>query len=116
MIRKAQEVAVAHIEKNRGGKGVTEAHTLLKDDEFYGKGRMFNHIILTPGSSVGYHKHEGDFEAYYILSGEGTYNDNGTECPVSAGDVTICKEGESHSLENTGSENLEFMALILYTN
>ncbi len=114
MIRKVQDVTVAHIEKNRGGTGITEAHVLLKEDEFCDKGRMFNRVVLTPGSSVGYHKHEGDFEVYYILSGTGTYNDNGTESTVSAGDVTICKEGECHSLENTGTENLEFMALILF--
>ncbi len=115
MIRRVQDVAVAHVEKNRGGEGITEAHCLLKEDEFYGKGRMFNRVVLVPGASVGYHKHEGDFEAYYILSGTGTYNDNGTESIVNAGDVTICNEGESHSLKNTGTENLEFIALILYT-
>ncbi len=115
MIRQVQDVAVAHIEKNRGGEGVTEAHCLLKEDEFYGKGRMFNKVVLVPGASVGVHKHEGDFEVYYILSGNGTYNDNGTDMPVSAGDVTICKEGEIHGIKNTGTENLEFMAMILFT-
>ena len=34
--------------------------------------------------------------------------------PVTAGDVMICKEGEEHMLENDGTEDLEFIALILY--
>ncbi len=115
MIRKAQDIPVTHVEKNRGGKGITEAHTLLREDEFYNKGRMFNRVILPPGASVGDHVHTGDFEAYYILSGTGTYNDNGTMVTVQAGDLTVCPEGETHGIENTGTENLEFIALILYT-
>ncbi len=115
MIRRAQDVPVAHIEKNRGGEGVTEAHVLLNADEFCDKGRMFNRVVLVPGASVGDHMHEGDFEAYYILSGEGTYNDNGTDVIVKAGDLTLCPEGEVHGIKNTGTENLEFIALILYS-
>ena len=33
---------------------------------------------------------------------------------VTAGDVMICKDGEEHMLENDGTEDLEFIALILY--
>ncbi len=115
MIRRVQDVTVAHIEKNRGGLGITEAHVLLKENEFCNKGRMFNRVVLPAGASVGNHKHEGDFEVYYILSGTGLYNDNGTEVTVNAGDVTICPEGECHGILNNGTEDLVFMALILYT-
>ncbi len=114
MIRKAEDVTVGQVEKARGGNGVMETYTLLEMDEFCEKGRMFNRAMLSPGSSVGYHIHTGDFETYYILSGEGVYNDNGTEVAVKAGDVLICKEGEGHGLANTGTEDLHFIALILY--
>ena len=40
--------------------------------------------------------------------------DNGELKPVTAGDVMICKDGEEHMLENDGTEDLEFIALILY--
>ena len=100
----------------RGGIGEVEMHRLLNGaDEMYGKGRMFNHMILAPGNTVGWHKHEGDNEVFYILSGSGEYNDNGTVAAVHPGDVCICNDGEFHSLANTGSEPLEFIALILYT-
>ena len=33
---------------------------------------------------------------------------------LAAGDVMICKDGEEHMLENDGTEDLEFIALILY--
>ena len=49
-----------------------------------------------------------------VLSGTGLYFDNGELKPVTAGDVMICKDGEEHMLENDGTEDLEFIALILY--
>ena len=64
---------------------------------------------------MGNHKHNGEIEIYYILEGEGMYNDNGVEAPVKAGDVTVCNDGESHGLLNTGSTDLKMVALILFT-
>ena len=34
--------------------------------------------------------------------------------PVKAGDITYTPNGCGHGLENTGDENLVFMALIIY--
>ena len=116
MIRKAEDINIKYIEKNLGGTGITEAHILLNLDEFDNKGRMFNHVVLTPGSAVGYHTHQNECETYYFLKGQGTYDDNGTSVPIYAGDVTICKSGEGHAIYNTSNENLEFIALILFTN
>ena len=98
----------------KNGKGTVKGIRLLNDGEFLGKGRLFNHMILKPGCSVGAHRHTGDMEVYYILSGEGLYDDNGTLVPIRAGDVAICPDGETHMLENTGTTDMEFIALILY--
>ena len=57
--------------------------------------------------------HEGESETYYILTGTGIYNDNGTKYPVKAGDVVFCDDGEGHGLLNNGKEDLKFIALIL---
>lgn len=98
-----------------GGPGEAEMHRiLLGADEMGGKGRLFNHIVLHPGCGFGWHVHDGDSETYYILRGEGEYNDNGTPVTVSAGDVTFVDSGEGHSIRNTGEGDLEFIALILY--
>ncbi len=115
MLRKVNEIEELTMEKARGGKGTMLTKVLVHESELCNKGRMFNHSTLKPGCSVGYHIHRGDMEIYYILKGEGTYNDNGIECNVSAGDVTLCTDGESHGLENTGTEDLEFIAVILYS-
>ncbi|MBR3234178.1 MAG: cupin domain-containing protein [Atopobiaceae bacterium] len=99
----------------RGGNGETEMHKICEsEEELYGKGRLFNHMILAPGNSIGEHEHEGDNEIFYFLKGTGEYNDNGTAVQVGPGDTTVCNNGEKHGLKNTGDEPLEFIALILY--
>lgn len=114
MIRRKDELTVAH-KCIRGGNGMAEMHLLLNgEDEMLGKGRMFNHMILAPGNSIGDHQHTGDNEIFYFLSGTGVYNDNGTQVTVGPGDVAACRDGESHSLVNNGTEPLEFIALILF--
>ena len=114
MFRTKQEQAI-EFKCIRGGMGETEMHKILNNaEELYGKGRMFNHMILAPGCSIGEHRHEGDNEIFYFLKGSGLYNDNGNAVRVHPGDTAVCSSGETHSLVNDGDEPLEFIALILY--
>ncbi len=101
------------IEHVAGGKGHVIKHHILTKEQMLDKNSMFAKITLEPGCSIGYHVHHGDAEAYYILSGNGTYDDNGTVRPVKAGDVTFTPDGMGHSLENTGTNDLDFIALII---
>ena len=99
----------------RNGNGEAELRMILNGpDEFYGKGRLFNHMILAPGRSIGEHTHVGDNEIFYFLKGSGLYNDNGNTVRVFPGDTAVCNDGESHSNVNDGDEPLEFIALILF--
>lgn len=99
----------------RNGIGEAEMHKILNDaDEMFGKGRLFNHMILAPGNTLGEHYHSGDNEIFYFLSGEGEYNDNGTIVTVKPGDTAICCDGQLHGLKNLGTEPIELIALILY--
>ncbi|MFZ5944630.1 MAG: cupin domain-containing protein [Bacillota bacterium] len=117
MIKKPADLKRQVVAGLKDGKGEVEMVHLLETDknEFNGKGRLFAKNTLKPGCSIGFHKHEGDSEAYYILSGEGLVNDNGTIKTVSAGDLIFTPEGESHSIENNGNQDLEFIALILFS-
>lgn len=99
----------------KDGKGLTTVLNFLDQDEFAGKGRLFGISIIEVGGSIGYHKHVGDQEAYYILEGKGFYTDNNEKYEVNPGDFLFCREGEGHSLENIGDIDLRYIALILYT-
>lgn len=114
MIKRNNELRHEAAVSLRGGKGTTTVIHLLERDQFRNKGRLFAHNTLKPGDSIGYHKHEGDFEAYYFIRGEGTFDDNGKKSTVKAGDLALIAVGESHGIENTGRENLEFIALVLF--
>lgn len=114
MIKRANELTTEIFSNRFGGKGDIKITKLIENEQFQGKGRLFAHNILEPGCSLGWHEHKGDIEAYYIIKGEGTVDDNGTPVQVSVGDVVYTNNGESHSIENTGTERLEFIALILF--
>lgn len=114
MIRKRSDMRRELARKMRGGEGEVEIIHLLEKDEFKQKGRLYAKNILKPGVSIGLHQHTGDFETYYILKGEGVVSDNGVQSEIKAGDLLITQNGESHSIKNTGNDDLEFIALVLY--
>ena len=80
-----------------------------------GDGYIVREAMVTsdPGCEVGYHYHHGETESYFILTGHGTYDDNGEKQPANPGDLFLCKDGDAHGIKNTGDEELTFMALIL---
>ena len=117
MIKKSSEVEKdVDVKKNfRGGKGEVSFYHFMDEQSSNGAGRLFCKAVLTPGSSLGVHKHVGDHETCFILSGKGLINDNGVLVEVGPGDLIYCPDGQEHSIENIGSEDLVYMANILYT-
>ena len=114
MIKIADELHSEVFEKRFGGEGEGRVTRILEVEQMKGKGRVFARMMLKPGSTLGYHQHNGDFETYYIISGEGIVNDNGNKRKIKAGDVVYTENGEFHGLENTGTDNLEYIALVLF--
>lgn len=114
IVRKDSERSISS-RQVQGGQGEAQFKAILENnEELMGKGRLFSHVKLEKGCSMGWHVHQNEGEAYYILKGTGEYNDNGKIVNVSAGDVTMVYSGEGHSILNTGDETLELIALILF--
>ena len=95
------------------GKGLIQIKDLTDQEGLYGHGRMFSHIVVNPGCSIGYHPHNQETEFYYILKGEAVFNDNGEEVLVHPGDICATGFGQYHGLENRSSEPVELIALIV---
>ncbi len=114
MIRKAADCQKEYREAMRGGNGTVEITSFATPAELNDKGRLFANITLKPGCSIGYHVHEADSELFYLIKGEAVYNDNGTDCTVSAGDVMLCPAGTGHAIANNGTEDVELCAVIVY--
>lgn len=113
MIKRADEMMMEVREQMRGGKGNIQFIHLYKQDELKGKARLCAKVVINPGCSIGIHEHVKEEEIYYILKGKGVVEENGTKYEVNAGDSVLTRDGGSHSIENTGGEPLEMMAVIL---
>ena len=111
MVRKA---IITEVEGLAGGKGPAIVHHIVPKEDLYGHGRLYAKVVLKPHSTVGWHKHVGETEPYYVLEGSGIVIDNdGSRNPVGPGDVCTILPGQCHSMENTSdTDDLVFMALI----
>ena len=68
-------------------------------------GLVFRKRAFKPGSGVGLHEQKED-EIYYVLSGTGTMTLDGKTVNVTPGTAVLTRTGSSHSLRQTGTEDL----------
>ena len=66
---------------------------------------VFRKRAFHPGSGVGLHTQKED-EIYYVLSGLGQMTLDGKTVDISPGTAVLTRTGSSHSLKQTGSEDL----------
>lgn len=113
MIHKPAEMKTEIKEQVRGGKGKVTFQHLFPKEEIKAKTRLCARLILPPGASIGPHRHDGEDELFVVIRGSGVIDDGKTRTAVGAGDAILTGNGESHSLENSGSDPLEVLALIM---
>ena len=107
-------MGIRRVENMCGGKGHVIIKDILEGDELKGKCGLYAQVTIEKGCSLGYHEHHGETETYYILSGEGEYDDNGVKRPVKAVISPLHQTEKGHGLANTGETDLVFMALIIF--
>ena len=91
----------------KGGEGIFLNKMTVIDNGKIMMGR------LLPGSSIGYHTHEGNSETIYIISGSGKELSDGDMIPAIPGEIHYCGDGHSHSLINDSEDSeLVFFAVI----
>lgn len=105
---------ISRVEHMCEGNGHVIIKDILEGPQLNGKCGLYAEVTLEPGCSLGYHEHHGESETYYIISGQGEYNDDCRYRTVGPGDITFTPSGHGHGLANTGNSDLVFMALIIY--
>lgn len=115
MIRKKEDLRYDEIQNLQNGEGTVGFLHLLEKEELRGAGRTYALATLKPGDSIGLHHHKGEQETYYVLEGQGLYNDDGVEHLIGPGDIAHCPDGSSHCMKNVGTTDLRFIALITFT-
>lgn len=113
MIKTAGEQQVRIRENVRGGEGALAFHDFLLAEESYGAGKLFSRTELPAGASIGEHRHDGEFEVYYVLAGTVETLDGGVWQTMRRGDMHLCASGESHALRNNSAEEAQILMLIL---
>ena len=113
MVKTKDTIGIREVTGLMNGNGTLRFEDFMKAEDAPGHGRVFARVTIPPGGSIGYHKHEGEFETYFILDGEAVVNDNGTEYTLHSGDMEMCVSGNSHSIENRTDEDLHIIALIM---
>ncbi|MEA4822715.1 MAG: cupin domain-containing protein [Clostridiaceae bacterium] len=112
MIIRTSEQRVETRTAMRGGNGEIALQHLVDGTKTYGKTRMMARLTFPAGASIGKHPHIEEAEAYIILSGEATVTENDVAYKLTAGDAAFTGNGDTHSIENAGSEDLVILAII----
>jgi len=113
MIRKSQDMENEVRDRMRDGTGAVEIVHVFRSRELKGHTRLFARLRLAAGSSIGFHRHEGEEEIFYILSGRGEVSEGGPTTAVEPGDAVLTGGGAGHSIANAGPDPLELLAVIL---
>ncbi|MEO6102256.1 MAG: cupin domain-containing protein [Pseudoxanthomonas sp.] len=92
-----------------GGTGETTAYPFFADaaDMPF----IFRKRTLQHGASTGLHQHDKD-EIYYVLGGRGIYTLDGKAQEVHPGNAMLTRSGSTHSIRQSGDEDLQL--LIMY--
>lgn len=65
------------------------------------------------GGSIGLHTHTTSDDINYVVSGIGKAICDGQEELLTSGCCHICKKGSSHSIINTGNEDLKLLTIVV---
>ena len=114
LVKKRSTMQHRPLENCHHGHGALDWTEVLAPRDLPGRHLRFVHDdVLEPGVSIGTHTHSEDEEYYYIISGSGMMHLDGTDHPVSAGDITAVYPGGTHGLTNNGDEDLRVIVFCI---
>lgn len=97
----------------RNGPGTYQITMLADSEELDGKAHEMTMAVIRPGCGSGYHTHEKNCEICFLLDGELEVRDDDITTTITAGDVTVTKDGHGHCLVNKTDKPATIISLII---
>lgn len=97
------------VNKCHNGQGSILFREVFGKNDFNSSIQFLHETSVTPNSTIGYHKHFGNEEIYYVVEGKGLMMVDGKEKVVENGDAVITYSGSSHGLRNIGDKDLKIL-------
>ena len=91
--------------------GIGEIHfrRLWSAEDFATPIDFLDFTIIPPQSTIGWHPHKGNEEAYFIVAGAPLVRVEQNLRRLAKGDVSVVRSGQSHELINDTEENVEIL-------
>ena len=97
--------------RGHGGRGEVWFRAVWGTRDFSTNFEYLNHLLLPPGTSIGYHRHDGVQEAYLVMSGSGRVTVDDETAEVGRGDVIPNRLGGAHGIYNHTAADLELFVV-----
>jgi mannose-6-phosphate isomerase-like protein (cupin superfamily) len=94
-----------------GGEKVARWKCLARRNNLFGPWEAVECSFLPPGAASGVHLHSRTEQFDYVVSGSGVMTINGTDHPVSTGDLITTCLGTRHGIRNVGADDLVWLVI-----
>jgi mannose-6-phosphate isomerase-like protein (cupin superfamily) len=91
------------------GRGEIETARVLDASDFRSKCDFVDHSVIPPGVTIGTHTHGNNEEVYFILNGSGRMKIDGSDVPVSRGDLILNRPHGTHGITNESDGPIEIL-------
>ena len=98
-------------ESSHGGIAAVDLYEIWGDSDFRSNVDFIDRVVVPPGSTIGFHRHDENEEMYIVLEGKGLMKIENEETPVSKGDMILNPMGGRHGLVNNSSENIDLLVI-----
>ena len=95
--------------REHGGENDIHFRRLWSAGDFHAPIDFVDYTIIPPKSTIGYHAHIGNEEAYVVMAGTPIVRVQNDARRLARGDIAVVHSGESHELINDSDADVEIL-------